>query len=158
MPAPSDASQPRDSAQASPPDEQPSTDRSQSPVTTLRVPLRVRYRECDPMNVAHHSVYPVWLEIARTELLRQRGSTYRELEAAGVFLVVARMSLRYRRPAVYDDELEIEVTSLPTAGVKLQHTYRVLRDNELLASAETTLACVDRQGQLRPVPTAVLEP
>ena len=126
------------------------------PITSIQVPIRVRYQECDPMNVAHHSVYAVWLEIARTELLRRRGSTYRDLEAAGVFLVVAKMSLRYRRPALYDDQLLIEVTSLPTAGVKLQHTYRVLRDGELLASAETTLACVDTDGKLRPVPEEVL--
>jgi acyl-CoA thioester hydrolase len=128
-----------------------------SPVS-LDVPVRVRYQECDPMNVAHHSVYPVWLEIARTELLRQRGPDYRSLEARGVFLVVAKLSLRYRRPALYDDELTIRVESLPTAGVKLEHLYEIRRGRELLATAETTLACVDRDGKLRPVPEAVLTP
>ena len=131
---------------------------SVSALTSIRVPIRVRYQECDPMTVAHHSVYPVWLEIARTELLRRRGRTYRDLEAAGVYLVVARLSVRYRRPAVYDDALEVEVTSLPTAGVKLEHRYRILRGQEVLAEAETTLACVDREGRLRPVPADVLEP
>lgn len=110
------------------------------------------------MNVAHHSVYPVWMEIARTELLRSMGKSYRDLEAAGVFLVVAKLSLRYRRPAMYDDELEITVTALPTVGVKLEHRYEVRRGGELLCAAETTLACVDANGKLRPVPAEVLNP
>ncbi len=115
------------------------------------------------MNVAHHSVYPVWLEMARTELLRQRGRTYRDLEAAGVFLVVAKLAIRYRRPALYDDQLTVQVTSLPTAGVKLEHTYIIRRGvdthgqgSEVIAKADTTLACVDRDGKLRPVPRDIL--
>ena len=110
------------------------------------------------MNVAHHSVYPVWFEIARTELLRQRGQAYRDLEAAGVLLVVAKLNIRYRRPAIYDDELIIKAVSLPTAGVKLEHTYEVRRGGELLATATTTLACVGRDGKLQPVPAEVLHP
>ena len=129
-----------------------------SELPEITVSVRVRYQECDPMNVAHHSVYPVWFEIARTELLRSRGQAYRALEEAGVFLVVAKLSIRYRRPALYDDELTVRAVSLPTVGVKLEHTYEVRRGDELLARAETTLACVDRDGKLRPVPDAVLNP
>lgn len=108
------------------------------------------------MNVAHHSAYPVWLEIARTELLRSFGQTYRDLETAGVFLVVAKLSVRYRRPAMYDDKLTVTATAKPTAGVKLEHHYEVRRADELLAVADTTLACVDRDGKLRPVPETIL--
>ena len=108
------------------------------------------------MGVAHHASYPVWLEIARTELLREQGEAYRALEAAGVFFVVARLSLRYRRPARYDDQLDITVTCGPSAGVKLQHQYEVNRGGELLATAETTIVCVDGEGQLQPVPKALL--
>lgn len=125
---------------------------------TATVPIRVRYQECDPMNVAHHSVYPVWLEIARTELLRSLGQSYRDLEAAGVFLVVAKLSVRYRRPAKYDDELTVTVTAQPTVGVKLEHTYEIRRGDDLIAVAETTLACVDGDGKLRPVPEDVINP
>ena len=128
------------------------------PPHQITIPIRVRYQECDPMNVAHHSVYPVWLEIARTELLRARGEAYRALEEAGVYFVVAKLNLRYRRPALYDDELQITATALPTVGVKLEHTYEVRRGGELLAKAETTLACVDREGKLQPVPEALLSP
>lgn len=127
-------------------------ERQHRPIETS-VEVRVRYVECDPMNVAHHGAYPTWLEIARTELLREQGVSYREMEAQHVYFVVARMSLRYRRPARYDDVLRVHVEALPGAGVKLEHRYEVRRDGELLTTAETTLVCVDDQGKPRPVPS-----
>lgn len=115
--------------------------------------LRVRYCECDPMGLAHHASYPIWLELARTEMLRDAGISYAELEAGGLLLVVARLELRYRRPARYDDPLEVEVTTdgVATGGaaVKLEHRYRILRDGELLTTAATTLVAVDREGRVR---------
>ncbi len=132
------------------------TDATDSP--TIDVPIRVRYRECDPMGVAHHSVYAIWMEIARTDLLRKQGIAYRDLEAEGVFFVVARMSQRFRRPAKYDDDLTITATALPSAGVKLEHEYTIRRGKQLLATATTTLACVDAEGKLRPAPPELLTP
>ncbi len=120
------------------------------------VPIRVRYVECDPMNVAHHSVYPVWMEIGRTELLRAQGAVYRECEERGVFFVVARMSIRYRRPIKYDDQIEVHVVGLPCAGVKVEHRYEIRRDGELMATAETTLVCVTGEGRAVAVPEGLL--
>ncbi|MCC7192679.1 MAG: acyl-CoA thioesterase [Phycisphaeraceae bacterium] len=122
----------------------------------FNIEVRVRYSECDPMNVAHHSAYPVWMEIARVEMLRQRGTAYRELEERGIFFVVARLSIRYRRPAKYDDILQVRVRRLPSAGVKVDHEYEIHRGRELIATAETTIVCVDRQGKLQPVPAGTL--
>jgi len=122
----------------------------------VTVPIRVRYVECDPMNVAHHSVYPVWLEMGRTELLRAQGANYRDCEAKGIFFAVARMSLRYKKPARYDDELELLVIGLPCAGVKVEHRYELRRGGELLMTAETTLVCVTDEGRAVPVPEGLL--
>lgn len=108
------------------------------------------------MGVAHHSVFPIWLEIARTELLRQAGVAYRDCEERGIYFVVARMSLRYRRPARYDDELTVTCKLEPSAGVKLEHAYEVRRGQELLATAQTTLVCVDGDGKIRPVPEGLI--
>ncbi|MEM6392288.1 MAG: thioesterase family protein [Planctomycetota bacterium] len=122
--------------------------------TVVRV--RVRYVECDPMNVAHHSAYPVWMELARTELLREQGAAYRDLEASGVLFVVARLSVRYRRPAMYDDELDVWVQGEPVVGAKIEHRYEVRRGEEVLATGETTLVCVDREGKMQRVPEGLL--
>lgn len=131
------------------------TDDTARPTQTA-VPIRVRYTECDPMRVAHHASYPVWMEIARTELLREQGACYRDCEEAGVFFVVARMSIRYRRPAKYDDQIVVHVTGLPCAGVKVEHTYEIRRGDELLATAETTLVCTNTEGKAVPVPPGLL--
>lgn len=126
--------------------------------TSIVVPVRVRYVECDPMSVVHHSVYPVWLEMARTELLRRRGTVYKDVEAAGCSFAVVRMSIRYRRSARYDDELEVHCTLKPTGGVKIEHTYEIRRGSERIATAETTICCVDREGKLQPVPAELRLP
>jgi len=130
--------------------------RCSPPPDNLAVEVRVRYVECDPQNVAHHSAYPVWFEQARTELLRAQGAVYRDLEAGGIFFVVARLAVRYKLPARYDDLLRIEVRTLPSRGVKVDHAYVVCRDDTTLATGETTLVCVDGAGALRPVPEDIL--
>jgi len=116
------------------------------------ITIRVRYHECDPMNVAHHSVFPTWFEMGRTELLRSTGITYRELEAQGVMLAVVNLNVRYRKPALYDDELTLRTHLTNVGQVKIEHRYELMRDGVLLATGETTLACLDRSGKIQPVP------
>lgn len=107
------------------------------------------------MGVAHHTAYPVWFEMGRTELLRAGGGSYRQLEAAGVLLVVVKLDVTYTRPARYDDLLTIE-TSLVTCGhVKIEHAYVLKRDDDVLATARTVLACLDTDGRPRPVPSEI---
>ncbi|HEY0351426.1 MAG TPA: thioesterase family protein, partial [Gemmatimonadales bacterium] len=65
--------------------------------------MRVNYSETDQMGVVYHARYLVWLDIARTEPLRQSGMSYRELESAGLRLAVSEVSIRFRQPARYDD-------------------------------------------------------
>ncbi len=120
------------------------------------VPLRVRYVECDPMRIAHHSAYTVWMEIGRTELLRAQGANYRDCEDNGVYFAVARLSIRYKKPARYDDELMLHVIGLPCAGVKVEHRYELYRGEELLMTAETTIVCVTAEGRAVPVPKGLL--
>ncbi len=122
---------------------------SDAPGTIL---LRVRYVECDPMKVAHHSAYLAWMEMARTELFRRCGIAYRDMETCGQFMVVARLSIRYRQPARYDDILAIHCHTRVCRRAKLEHIYEIRRDGQLLATAETTLVCIDREGQPQPIP------
>jgi len=122
------------------------------------IEIRVRYAECDPMGVAHHSAYAPWFEMGRTELLRSSGGNYRDLEAAGVLLAVVKLSIRYKRPARYDDVLSLETSVANLGHVKIEHRYELRRGDELLATAETTLACIDREGRARPLPAGLATP
>ncbi|HCH37026.1 MAG TPA: acyl-CoA thioesterase, partial [Acidobacteria bacterium] len=69
--------------------------------------VRVRYAETDKMGVVYHANYLVWFEIGRTDLLRTIGWTYRQMESAGISLPVIEAHCEYRKPARYDDELEV---------------------------------------------------
>ena len=112
-----------------------------------------RYAETDKGGVVHHSVYPVWFEMGRTELLRANGLAYKELEKAGVFFVVARLSIKYRRPAQYDEQLKLETTCSAVTASRVEHLYKLTRCDELiLAEGTSTLACVDGEGKIRRVP------
>ena len=116
------------------------------------IQIRVRYAETDQMGFLHHANFLVYFETGRTELLRSRGLTYKDLESQGNLLVVVRAQCRYLRPARYDDLLVVRTTVVRATGGRIDHRYEVLRDGVLLAEGETTLACVDTAGKLRRIP------
>ena len=116
--------------------------------------IRARYCECDPMGVVHHTVYPIWFEMGRTELLRATGSTYRDMEAQGFLLAVTRLELKFRAPARYDDLVTLETSLVDVGHVKIEHRYRLSRGGEELVVGETTLACIGRDGKVRALPDA----
>jgi len=122
------------------------------------ISIRVRYAECDRMGLLHHANYFVYFEIGRTELLRARGTTYREVEDSGQFLVVVDLGCRYRRPARYDDLLELRTAVARVTHAKIQHTYTLSRNGLTLAEGHTTLACIDRDGRPRPLPDWLVGP
>jgi acyl-CoA thioester hydrolase len=125
--------------------------------------VRVNYSETDQMGVVYHARYLVWLDIARTELLRQRGMSYRELEASGVRLAVSDLAIRYRLPARYDDRIRIRCWVREAASRKVDFGYAVEHadDNRLLATARTSLLALDSSMSLTRLPDhvrAVLHP
>ena len=118
--------------------------------------LRVRYAETDVGGVAHHSSYVAWLEEARTEWMRARGKSYRQVEAEGHFLVVAELHIHYLRPVRYDDELAIAVGVAERKRVSLTLDYELrAADGALVARAVTRLACTDLTGRVRRLPDGV---
>lgn len=120
--------------------------------TAGEIQIRVRYAETDRMGLLHHANYLVFFEQARTELLREQGLTYKDMEDAGFLLVLTKVEVRYRSPARYDDLLTIRTTVARVTPVRIDHSYHVLRDGQLLAEASTTLACIDREGKIQALP------
>jgi len=120
---------------------------------TGEIQIRVRYAETDRMGLLHHANYLVYFEQARTELLRTSGVSYKELEDKGFFLVIAKVEIKYKTPAHYDDLLTIRTTVVRTTPVRLEHKYEMFREgNVLVCEGLTTLACVDRAGKLQAMP------
>ena len=122
------------------------------------ITIMPRYAETDKAGVVHHSVYPIWFEMGRTELLRANGVAYSDLEKAGVFFVVARLQIKYRRPAQYDEKLELETTCSQVTHSRIEHIYKLTRccDGVILAEGSTVLACVNAEGKLQKVPEFIL--
>ena len=117
----------------------------------------MNYSETDQMGVAYHARYLVWLDVARTEHLRGRGASYRELEAAGLRLVVSEVSVRYRQPARFDDLLRIRcwVRRLESRRVEFGYAVDHADDGRLLATATVALLALDTAMALRRLPAEV---
>jgi acyl-CoA thioester hydrolase len=125
--------------------------------TTVRsnvITVTPRYDETDKAGVVHHSIFPIYFELGRTELLRANGLAYKDLEAAGYAFVVAELRIKYRRPAFYDEHLLLETTCSNVTAAKVEHTYRLTRaaDGTLIAEGTSILACVGKDGSVRRVP------
>jgi acyl-CoA thioester hydrolase len=116
------------------------------------IELRVRYQETDPMGFLHHANYFAYFEIGRTELLRASGGNYRKMEEAGLLVVVVKAECRFRRPARYDDLLRLRTTIVRVTLAKIEHQYELFRGDECLAVGHVTLAVVDPDGKVQPVP------
>ncbi len=118
-----------------------------------------RYSETDQAGVVHHTVYPVWFEMGRTELLRANGCAYRDLEKAGTFFVVAELIVKYCRPSLYDEKLELTTTCTKITPARIEHSYILKRPeaDEILVEGKTVLACVDADGKIRRLPDFMIE-
>lgn len=123
-------------------------------VDSFTMPIIPRYCETDQSGVVHHTVYPIWFEMGRTELLRANGFAYNDLEKAGTFFVAVDLSVRYRRPALYDQQLELTTTCTNITATRVEHSYSLIQKDTalLLVEGKTTLTCVDAEGKLRRMP------
>lgn len=119
---------------------------------TFAMQVRVRYDEADPMGFVHHANYFRYFELCRTEMLRASGGSYRDVEASGEFVVVVRADVRYRIPAKYDDVLEVHLEITRFGRAKVEHEYTIRRDGMVLTQAMLTLAVIDAEGNVRPIP------
>ena len=113
-----------------------------------------RYSETDQGGVVHHSVYPVYFEMGRTELLRENNVAYKELEKNNIYFVVAELRIKYRRPAFYDEPLELTTRISNVTAGKVEHSYELKRkeDRAVIAEGSSILACVDKDGKMRRMP------
>ena len=114
--------------------------------------FRVRYKETDAQGRVHHSNYANYFEMGRTELVRSSGLSYRDVEAAGVMLVVTDLKCEFFKGAQYDDLLRMKTTVLRAKGVRIVHRYEIFLDGELIVRGETTVAAVDPNGKVVRLP------
>jgi len=122
------------------------------------IEIRVRYYETDAQGFVHHANYFVYFEQARVEQLLALGYDYAHLERDGILLVVNKIACRYLRPSKFGDTLRLQIRTVRARGARIDHQYRVLRGQELVAEGESTLACIDREGRVQRLPDFLLKP
>jgi len=128
-----------------------------APASTSTV--RVRYAETDKMGVVYYANYFVWFEVARADLLRSLGWSYREMEHEGFSLPVIEANCQYHKGARYDDELDVKTQGRLLSPVRMEFTYEVVRraDAALAASGRTVHAAVSPDGRPCRLPARIRE-
>ena len=106
----------------------------------------VRYAETDQMGIAHHSNYPVWFEVARTDFIKASGISYSDVEKAGIITPLIGLTVRYKQAAFYEDELSIRIKLTRLTPVRLEFSYEVIRENPraLIATGTTSHGMVSK--------------
>ena len=127
------------------------------PQTTCTV--RVRYAETDGMGIVYYANYLTWFEVGRSDLLRQLGASYRELENKRIFLPVIEAHCQYLRPAHYDDVIEIRTTASRLSRVRIHFEYEISRPDDamVLASGSTVHVATNSAGKPCRLPDDVVE-
>lgn len=120
--------------------------------------VRVRYAETDQMGIVHHSVYPIWYEIARTDLSNQAGFPYSKMEEEGVLLPLVELNSKYITPAHYNDELTVTATVSKLTPVRIVFSYEVFKkdSNKPISTGYTVHAIVNKD--MKPINTQKLFP
>ncbi len=117
---------------------------------------RVPYADTDQMGIVYHANYLVYFERSRSEMLRDVGMTYRDLEQSGLFLAVTRAVCNYHRGACYDDLLEIRSTVSEVRKASLSISSEIYRGEERLTDGCITLAAISAQRKPRRLPESFL--
>lgn len=119
---------------------------------------RVRYAETDAMGITHHATYLLWMEMGRTNLLRQVGFPYKKLEEDGIMLPVSKVGVKYFKPTYYDDPIAIHSTCTLLKGVRMRIDYKMYRNEELVATGYSEHGIIDSHTRkLKKAPDYLLD-
>ena len=119
--------------------------------------IRVRYAETDTMGIVHHAVYPIWMELGRSDWLRELGQSYAEWEAQGVMMTVAELRVKFRAPARYDELVEVRTRLRESGRRKVVFGYEICRGDVRLVEGETIHVIAGADGRSRVMPDHLLE-
>lgn len=120
--------------------------------------IRVRYSETDQMSYVYYGNYASYYEVARVEMLRSLGTSYREMEESGIMMPVLELKCKYIKPAYYDEELTISVKILEKPQTRIKFHYEIFNEKEeLINMGETTLVFVDVKRNRPCLPSADFE-
>jgi len=122
-----------------------------APLFSFEHTLRSRYSETDKMGYVYYGRYLEYFEVARTEMIRSMGISYRQLEDKGIMLPVVESHIKYKAPLFYDDQILIKVFIVNTPAVKLETYYKMFTDrSEKLHATGKVVLCFMKEENRKP--------
>src|SRR5262249_34923751 len=121
------------------------------------IDIEVRYYETDGQGIVHHANYFQYFELARVQMLKAAGYDYADLGSDGFLLVVHKIGCPLLFAAQFGETVGIVTTMERATPARIDHSYKVYRDDILLAEGNSTLACVNRAGQVQRMPAMLYE-
>ncbi len=114
--------------------------------------ITARYAETDKMGIIHHSVYPIWFEVGRSDYLNQIGTKYSTMENIGVMTPLVNLDCKFISPTYYEDRVFVITTVSKLSFAKITFNYEVKNreDNKTLVVGSTTHGFVDSKT-FRPI-------
>lgn len=107
--------------------------------------IEVRYSETDQMGVVYHANYLVWMEIGRTNFLKDVGFNMSDIEKKGYFFPVYSMEIKFSNAVVYGENVRVETEVYENTKIKTVYKQRILNDkNEEKVNALVTIVCVSK--------------
>ncbi len=127
---------------------------------SIEITVKVRYKEVDRMGRVYHSNYFAWFDMARSEYLKKKGFSYKELEDSGVLFVVAEAACKYLNSPEYDDEVLIraELKNVKNASFEFYYeAFNLSQNDRKVCEAKTRMAVVDKSGKIIKMPSELLD-
>lgn len=124
----------------------------------MQIKHRVYYNETDQMGRVYHANFLIWMEKARTEWLREKGISYKQMEEMGIMLPVSDLSIKYLNPVCYDDIVTIDIIIEEFTKLKVKFLYGFFGDNNIkFAESRSTNVFTDKSGKLKRLDTEIFE-
>lgn len=114
----------------------------------IQTQLKVRFSECDSLQIVWHGNYLKYFEEGREDFARRHHISYLDAKANGFATPIVKSSCEHKLPLKYGDEFMVETTFVPTASAKIIYQYRIFKDSQLICTGETVQVFVDENGVL----------
>ena len=126
---------------------------------TGKTKIRVVYADTDQMGVVYYSRYFEFFERGRTELLRELGSPYSEMEKEGIGLPVVEAHCEYKKGPHYDDVIIVrsKIFDIPRSTIRIDYDIYDETEAVFFASGYTIHCFLNREGRPVKAPKAFIE-
>ncbi|MCK0125525.1 acyl-CoA thioesterase [Gelidibacter sp. F2691] len=115
-----------------------------NPLFNDEIELRVRYGETDQMGIVYYGNYAQYFEVGRVEWLRKLGVSYKKMEQDGLMLPVRKLTVEFKRPALYDDLIKVKTQLVKLPSASIEFDYEITNQKgEILTSGNTVLVFMD---------------